>query len=244
MEKLLQGKTAIVTGAARGIGRAVALKFAEEGANVILADILDTELRETEAEVRAFGVRTDAYTVDLTKDEQVYAMVEKIAGDFGTIDILMNNAGISREMPLDEMPMDVWDKIIEINLRSVALIMKVILPVMKKQKSGNICSIASGAALRGLPGSTAYSASKAAVLCLSQALGDEVRPFNIRVNTICPGPVDTELFRKSAKRDFILQAGGDVFEPETIANGALYLVSDLSKGVSSQALTIRGFNRW
>lgn len=240
----MQGKVAIVTGAARGIGKAVALKFAEEGADIVLVDILEKELCETKSQVEAFGCKAMSVPVDLTKDEQVYAMVDKAVKEFGTIDILMNNAGISREMPLNEMPMDVWDKIIEINLRSVALIIKAVLPVMIKNKTGNIASIASAAALRGLPGSTAYSASKAGVMCLSQALGDELRPYGIRVNVICPGPVDTELFQKSAKRDFILQAGGDVFEPETIANGALYLVSDLSKGMSSQVLTIRGFNRW
>jgi len=244
MDKQLVGKTAIVTGAARGIGKAVALKFAEEGANVAMLDILDKELQETAAEVKKFGTKVETYVLDLTKDEQVNATVKTIADTFGKVDILMNNAGISREMPLNDMPMETWDKIIEINLRSVALIMKAVLPFMIAQKSGNICSVASGSALRGLPGSTAYSASKAGVMVLSQALGDEVRPHNIRVNVICPGPVDTELFQKSAKRDFILQAGGDVFQPETIANGALYLVSDLSKGVSSQVLTIRGFNRW
>ena len=240
----MQGKVAIVTGAARGIGKAVALKFAEEGANIALVDILEKELNETKAEVEVFGGKAMAIPVDLTEDAQVYGMVDTVVKEFGTIDILMNNAGISREMPLNEMPMDVWDKIIEINLRSVALIIKAVLPVMIKNKSGNIASVASASALRGLPGSTAYSASKAGVLCLSQALGDELRPHGIRVNTICPGPVDTELFQKSAKRDFILQAGGDVFDPETVANGALYLVSDLSKGMSSQVLTIRGFNRW
>lgn len=244
MKKILQGKVAIVTGAARGIGKAISMKFAYEGASIVLVDILEKELNETKSEVETFGGKVMAIPVDLTKDEQVYGMVEKVKKEFGTIDILINNAGISFEMPLNEMPMDVWDKIIEINLRGVALITKAVLPIMLKNKSGNIVSIGSGAALRGLPGSAAYSASKAGVVCLSQSLGDELRPYGIRVNVICPGPVDTELFQKSAKRDFILQAGGDVFEPETIANGALYLVSDLSKGMSSQILTIRGFNRW
>lgn len=244
MNKLLTGKVAIVTGAARGIGKAIALKFAEEGAHIAMVDILEQEMEQTKSSVQAFGTKVNSYVVDLTQDDDVFALVEQVVRDFGTVDILMNNAGISREMPLHELPMEVWDKIMNINLRSVALIMKAVLPVMIEKGSGNICSIASGAALRGLPGSTAYSASKAGVLCLSQALGDEVRPHNIRVNAICPGPVDTELFQKSAKRDFILQAGGDVFTPETIANGALYLVSDLSQGMSSQVLTIRGFNRW
>ena len=167
MEKLLTGKTAIVTGAARRIGKAVALKFAEEGANIVMVDILEDDMKQTKAQVVAFRTKVTAIPVDLTKDEQVYAMVDQVAKEYGTVDILMNNAGISREMPFHEMPMDTFDKIIEINLRSVALIMKAVLPVMMKNKSGSICSIASGAALRGLPGSVAYSDSKAGLLCMS-----------------------------------------------------------------------------
>ena len=236
MEKLLVGKTAIVTGAARGIGKAVALKFAREGADVVMLDILEKELKESKAEVEAFGTKLEAIAADLT--------VDTVVRKFGTVDILMNCAGISREMPLNEMSMETFDKIMEVNLRSVVLMIKAVLPIMIQNKCGNICSIASGAALRGLPGSSAYSASKAALLCLSQALGDEQRPNGIRVNVICPGPVDTEMFQKSAAREFILKAGGDLFSPDTVANGALFLVSELSQGVSSQVLTMRGFNRW
>ena len=240
MEKLLVGKTAIVTGAARGIGKAVALKFAREGADVVMLDILEKELKESKAEVEAFGTKVEAIAVEGLVMDTVDTVVRK----FGTVDILMNCAGISREMPLNEMSMETFDKIMEVNLRSVVLMIKAVLPIMIQNKCGNICSIASGAALRGLPGSSAYSASKAALLCLSQALGDEQRPTGIRVNVICPGPVDTEMFQKSAAREFILKAGGDLFSPDTVANGALFLVSELSQGVSSQVLTMRGFNRW
>lgn len=135
MEKLLTGKTAIVTGAARRIGKAVALKFAEEGANIVMVDILEDDLKQTKAQVVAFRTKVTAIPVDLTKDEQVYAMVDQVTKEYGTVDILMNNAGISREMPFHEMPMDTFDKIIEINLRSVALIMKAVLPVMMKIKA-------------------------------------------------------------------------------------------------------------
>ncbi|MDR2374154.1 MAG: SDR family oxidoreductase [Bifidobacteriaceae bacterium] len=244
MNSLLKGKVAIVTGAARGIGRATALKVASHGARVALTDIRGDELADTRARIEASGGSARHYQADLTDDAAVSCLVAQVRDEFGTIDVLVNIAGISVEMPLNEMPMDVWDRIVDTNLRAVALLTKNVLPTMIERGSGNICSIASASALRGLPGSTAYSAAKAGVVALTQALGDEVRSHNIRVNVICPGPVDTELFRKSAKHDFILAAGGDVFRPETIANAVLYLVSPLSEGMSSQVLTIRGLNRW
>ena len=144
------------------------------------------------------------------------------------------------------MPVSVFDEIMTTNMRSVMLVTKAILPHMVEQKGGSIINIGSGAALRGLPGSVAYSASKAAVVCFTQALGDEVRKVerNIRINAICPGPVDTELFQKSERRDFILAAGGDVFSTETMGDAALFLASDMSKGMNSQVLVLRGFNRW
>jgi len=131
-------------------------------------------------------------------------------------------------------------------MRSVMLMTKAVLPYMVEQKEGNIINIGSGAALRGLPGSVAYSASKAAVVCFTQALGDEIRRLEsgIRVNAICPGPVDTEMFKKSERREFILQSGGDVFSTETVANGALFLASSMSGGMNSQILILRGINRW
>ena len=149
-------------------------------------------------------------------------------------------------MPLLEMPVAVFDEIMTANMRSVMLVTKAVLPHMVERAQGNIINIGSGAALRGLPGSAAYSASKAAVVCFSQALGDELRRTTpqIRVNVICPGPVDTELFQQSERREFLLQSGGDIFSPETVADGALFLASELSKGVNSQVLVLRGFNRW
>lgn len=241
---LLNDKVALITGAGRGIGKAIALKYAEEGASVVLVGRNEAVLRETRDEIRANGGSADAFAADLTEDKQVDELIRQTLQLQGRIDILVNNAGMSKEMPLVEMPMDVWDEILDVNLRAVVLCTKAVIPGMIGRKSGNIVNIASAAGIRGLPGSTAYSASKAAVIALGQSLGDELRPNGIRVNTICPGPVDTELFKKSERREFILQAGGDVFEPETIASAALYLASDMSKGVSSQIMVIRGFNRW
>jgi NAD(P)-dependent dehydrogenase (short-subunit alcohol dehydrogenase family) len=241
---LLEGKVALITGAGRGIGKAIALNFANEGALVVLSGRNESALNDVKNEIEAKGKQAVVITADLAKEDQVSKLIAETLNLHQRIDILINNAGISKEMPLVEMPMAIWDQIIEINLRAVVLCTKAVLPGMIERKCGNIVNIASAAGLRGLPGSTAYAASKAAVICLGQALGDELRPYGIRVNSICPGPVDTELFKQSERREFILQAGGDVFLPETIASGALYLASDMSKGMSSQVLVIRGFNRW
>jgi len=241
---LLKDKIAIVTGAGRGIGKAIAMKFAEEGSRVILVGRTEKSLKEVKKLIEENAGKADVCIVDVTNNDEVLKLVSHIAEKYSRIDILINNAGISREIPFVDMPIEIWDEIINTNLRSVMIMTKAVLTYMIDQKEGNIVNIGSGAAIRGLPGSTAYSASKAAVVCLTQALGDEIRPYGIRVNVLCPGPVDTELFQKSERRDYILSAGGDVFDPSTVANGVLFLASDLSKGMSSQILTMRGFNRW
>ena len=241
---VLSGKIALITGANRGLGKAIAEKFASEGALTVLVGRKEAELAAVRDAIIAAGGKADYRVADVTDPKQVQEMVDSVVKELGTIDILVNNAGISKEIKLMDIPLETWYEIINVNLNSVAIVTKAVLPVMAEHKSGNIVNISSAAALRGLPGSCAYAASKAGVLCLSQALGDEVRPLGIRVNAICPGPIDTELFQKSERREFILAAGGDVFTPETIANGALFLASDLSKGMSSQVLTMRGFNRW
>jgi NAD(P)-dependent dehydrogenase (short-subunit alcohol dehydrogenase family) len=241
---LLENKIALVTGAARGIGKAVAKKVASEGATAILVGRNLEALQTAADEIRADGGNADCFTCDVRDWDAVNALVEAVIQKYGRIDILVNNAGISKEMPFLEMPIEVIDEICETNLRSVILMMKAVLPHMAEQKSGSVVNIGSGAALRGLPGSAAYSVSKAGVVCLTQAVGDEVRKLGIRVNVICPGPVDTELFQKSERREYILAAGGDLFQPETVANGVVFLASDLSEGMNSQTLVMRGFNRW
>lgn len=236
---ILEGKTALITGAGRGIGKAVAGKLASEGATAVLVGRTMETLKAVEKEICASGGKADSFICDVRSWESVQTLAKTVTEKYGTIDILVNNAGISKEMPIE-----VFDEICEMNLRSVMLMMKAVLPYMAKQKSGNVVNIGSDAALRGLPGSAAYASAKAGVVCLTQAVGDEVRPLGIRVNVICPGPVDTELFRKSERREFILEAGSDVFQPETVANGVLFLASELSEGMNSQILVMRGFNRW
>ncbi len=246
MEAMLKDKIALITGASRGIGKGIALKFAQQGAAILLVGRKMPGLEAAAEEIRALGGKADCFTADVAKEDDVTHLVDQVMAKYGRVDILVNNAGISKEMPLMEMPVSVFDEIMTTNMRSVMLVTKAILPHMVEQKGGSIINIGSGAALRGLPGSVAYSASKAAVVCFTQALGDEVRKVerNIRINAICPGPVDTELFQKSERRDFILAAGGDVFSTETMGDAALFLASDMSKGMNSQVLVLRGFNRW
>lgn len=243
-QMLLKDKIALVTGSGSGLGRTVAKRFAGEGAVVLLAGRKKETLKETETMIRKTGGKAHSYVVDLSIDSQVHDLAARVLKDFPHLDILINNAGISKEYTLLDMPVEVWDEIFQINLRAVMLLTKAFLPSMVERGRGNIVNIGSGAALRGLPGSIPYAVSKAGVVCFSQTLGDEVRKYGIRVNSICPGPIDTEMFQKSAVRDFILAGGGDVFSPETVANGVLYLASPLSEGMNSQTLTLRGFNRW
>lgn len=246
MEKLLQDKIALITGGSRGIGKGIARQYAAHGAVVIITGRNEETLKETAAQIISEGGKADWITADVTCPEQIDSMVREVLQKYGRIDILVNNAGISREMPLLEMPVEVFDEIMTANMRSVMLVTKAVLPHMVSQKFGRIVNIGSGAALRGLPGSTAYSASKAAVVAFTQSLGDEIRKIerNIRINAICPGPVDTEMFQKSERREFILAAGGDVTSVDEMGYAAVYLASDLSGVMNSQVLTLRGFNRW
>ena len=246
MEKLLFGKIALVTGASRGIGKGIALEFAKQGAVVCISGRSLQPLEETAAQIRALGTEALCIQADVTDPAQVREMVQTVLDRYGRIDILVNNAGISKEMPFLEMPVEVFDEIMTTNMRSVMLVTKAVLPHMVEQKYGRIINIGSGAALRGLPGSAAYSASKGAVVTFTQALGDEMRKIekNIRINAICPGPVDTEMFQKSERREFILAAGGDVSTVEEMGEAAVYLASDLSGVMNSQVLVLRGFNRW
>ncbi len=246
MENMLQGRTALITGGSRGIGKGIALKFAQQGARILLVGRKLSGLEPAAEEIRAQGGQAACFQADVSQAGQVEKLAQAVLEQEGRVDILVNNAGISKEMPFLEMPIETFDEIMTTNMRSVMLVTRAFLPGMLERKAGSIINIGSGAALRGLPGSAAYSASKAAVVCFTQALGDEVRKLerNIRINAICPGPVDTELFQKSERREFILQAGGDVFSTETMGDAALFLASDMSKGMNSQVLVLRGFNRW
>ena len=246
MQPLLAGRVALITGAARGIGKGIAETFAREGAQVILTGRHADTLEAAAAGIRARGGAADYLVADVSQEDQIQAMTDTAISRFGRIDILVNNAGITREMPFLDMPVAVFDEIMNTNMRGLMLVTRAVLPHMLRQKYGRIVNIGSGAGQRGMPGNTAYSTSKAAVVCFTQALGDEIRRMepNIRINVICTGPVDTEMFRESACRDFLIQGGNDILSVETLANSALYLASDMSEGINSQILATRGSNRW
>lgn len=243
--KLLEGKTALITGAARGIGRAIALRFAEEGANVAFTDLaIDDNVRETEKAIAAYGVRAKGYASNAAKFEDTHKVVEEIHKDFGRIDILVNNAGITRDGLMMRMSEEQWDMVININLKSAFNFIHAVTPVMMRQKSGSIINMSSVVGVSGNAGQANYSASKAGMIGLAKSMAKEVGSRNIRVNAIAPGFIITDMtgvlsedVRKKWEEQIPLRRGG---KPEDVANTALFLASDLSSYVSGQVIHVCG----
>ena len=241
---LLKDKGALVTGAGRGIGKAISLKLAEEGASLILCARTASQLQEVTAAIRSVGRPCLSGVVDVAKEEEVTRLVKDGLDQFGRIDILVNNAGISNPKPFLETSNADWDETINVNLKGVVFCTRAVLPGMLERGSGTVINIASGAGLRGLPGSIAYTASKAAVIGLSHALAEEVGQRGIRVNVICPGPIKTELLDNSPVKDFVLKNKAHLLPPEDVAGTVVYLASNLSGGLNSQMICVRNSNRW
>jgi NAD(P)-dependent dehydrogenase (short-subunit alcohol dehydrogenase family) len=241
---LLKDKIALVTGAGRGIGKAISVRFAEEGASLILCARTASQLQEVTDAIRSIGRPCLSAVVDVAKEDEVRRLVRDALDQFGQIDILVNNAGISNPKPFLETSNADWDEAIAVNLKGVVFCVRAVLPSMLQKGSGAVVNIASAAGLRGLPGSPAYTASKFAVVGLTQALADEVMQKGIRVNVICPGPVKTELLDSSPVRDFLLKDTGNLLMMEEVTGAALYLASDLSGGLNSQTICVRKTSRW
>ena len=241
---LLEDKVAMVTGAGRGIGKAISLRFAEEGASLILCARTSAQLQGVADAVRAAGRPCLSAVVDVTKEGEVARLVQDGLTKFGRIDILVNNAGISNPKPFLETSNADWDEAIDVNLKGVVFCMRAVLPSMLQRGSGAVVNIASAAGLRGLPGSPAYTASKAAVIGLTHALAEEVGEKGIRINVVCPGPIKTELLDSSAVKDFVLKNKKHLLPPEDAAGTVLYLASSLSGGLNSQMICLRNSNRW
>ena len=243
---LLKEKVALVTGASKGIGKAVSLAFAEEGASLIVCSRTKSQIEEVGEAIRATGRNCLTAVAAVEREADVTQMVSDGLAEFGRIDILVNNAGISNPKPFLETSMSDWEEALAVNLKGIVLCIRAVLPHMLQRGVGRIINIASAAGLRGLPGSPAYTASKFAVVGLTQALGDEVAEKGIQVNVICPGPVKTELFDTTPVpvRDFLLRNPGQLLMMEDVTGAALYLASDLSGGLSSQAICVRKTNRW
>ena len=243
--KLLEGRTAVVTGAARGIGSAIALKFASEGANIAVTDLVVNELAESLIkELEAMGVKAKAYASDASKYGQTEEVVKQIMEDFGQIDILVNNAGITKDTLLMRMSEEQWDAVITVNLKSVFNFTKAIQPVMLKQRSGSIINMSSVVGVSGNAGQSNYSASKAGMIGFTKSISKEVGSRGIRCNAIAPGFIETEMTAKlpeDVKKVWVqqipLRRGGS---PEDVANTALFLASDLSSYVTGQVVHVCG----
>ncbi|MCL1933452.1 MAG: 3-oxoacyl-[acyl-carrier-protein] reductase [Candidatus Azobacteroides sp.] len=243
--KLLEGKTAVVTGAARGIGKAVAMRFAMEGCNIAFTDLaIDENAKATEAEIAAFGVKVKGYASNAAQFEDTHTVVKAILSDFSRIDILVNNAGITRDGLMLRMSEQQWDMVINVNLKSAFNFIHALTPVMIKQKSGSIINMSSVVGVHGNAGQANYSASKAGMIGLAKSAARELGSRGIRVNAIAPGFIITEMthqlseeVREEWTKLIPLKRGGT---PEDVANIALFLASDLSSYVTGQVIQVDG----
>lgn len=242
---LLTGKTALVTGAARGIGKAIALKFAAEGANVAFTDLtIDENGKATENEIAAFGVKAKGYASNAADFAQTEEVVKQVKEDFGAIDILVNNAGITKDGLMLRMTEAQWDAVIAVNLKSAFNFIHACTPIMMRQKGGSIINMASVVGVHGNAGQCNYSASKAGMIALAKSIAQEMGAKGIRANAIAPGFIETAMtaalsddIRAEWCKKIPLRRGGT---PEDVANVALFLASDLSAYVSGQVIQIDG----
>lgn len=239
----LENKIAIITGAARGIGQAIAELFAREGAVVIILDLLP-EGEEVAAQINASGGKAEFHTVSVTDKGAIEALFKKVHSAYGRIDILINNAGITRDRTLEKMSEDEWDAVVEVNLKGVFLCTQAAIPYMKEQKYGRVVSAASNVGLRGNFGQTNYAATKAGVIAMAKTWTVELGKYGITANAVAPGFTMTEMVQKipEAHFDAIKKSIplGTVAQPIDIAYGYLYLASDEARFVSGICLTIDG----
>lgn len=240
----LNGKVALVTGAARGIGQAIATKLAAAGADIALCDLEKDWLAETQNLVAALGRRAETYAVDVSKGEQVGEVVSKIAQDFGRIDVLVNNAGITRDGFLARMSEEDWEAVLSINLKGTFLFTKAVSRLMMKQRAGAIVNIASVIGLMGNAGQCNYAASKAGVIAFTKSVAKELASRNVRANAVAPGFIKTKMTEKLPEdiRQKMLEVIpiGRFGEPADVAEVVLFLASDASAYVTGQVLSVCG----
>jgi 3-oxoacyl-[acyl-carrier protein] reductase len=243
--KLLEGKVALVTGANRGIGRAIALGMAREAARIAFTDLaIDDNTSTLEEEIAALGVKGKGYASNAASFTETEQVVKQIVEDFETVDILVNNAGITKDTLLMRMTEEQWDAVINVNLKSVFNFTKAVQPIMLKKKAGSIINISSVVGVAGNAGQGNYAASKAGIIGFTKSVAKEVGSRNIRCNALAPGFIITEMTDKlpeDVKENWIknipLRRGGT---PEDVANACIFLGSDLSSYVSGQVINVCG----
>ncbi|MFH0953031.1 MAG: 3-oxoacyl-[acyl-carrier-protein] reductase [Verrucomicrobiota bacterium] len=240
----LDGKVAIVTGAARGIGQAIAVKLASAGADVALCDLQTDWLSETAGQVTGLGRRAECFAVDVSKSEAVQGVVEAVEKAFGHVDILVNNAGITKDMFIARMSEADWDAVLTVNLKGAFLFTKAVSRGMMKQRSGTIVNIASIIGLIGNAGQCNYAASKAGLIALTKSVAKELASRNIRANAVAPGYIQTKMTEKLPedikKKMLELIPLGRFGLPEDVAKVVLFLASEASAYVTGQVVTVCG----
>ncbi len=241
---MLEGKTALVTGGARGIGEAISKKLASEGASIAIVDIDPGKAEETAEEIKKTGVDSAAYKADVSAPEEVRQVVDKIIDKFGRIDILVNNAGVTRDALMMRMSEKDWDLVLSINLKGPFNFTKSVARLMAKQKSGSIINIASVVGLFGNAGQANYSASKAGLIGLTKTTAKEFAKKNVRANAVAPGFIRTAMTDKLGeeviKKYMEVIPANKLGAAEDVANGVLFFASDLSSYVTGEVLRIDG----
>jgi 3-oxoacyl-[acyl-carrier protein] reductase len=243
--KLLQGKTALITGASKGIGRAIALKYAEQGADVAFTYLSSVEKGEAlQRELEAMGVKAKGYRSDASDFKAAEELVNEVLADFGKLDVLINNAGITKDGLLMRMTEEAWDTVININLKSVFNLTKAATKQLMKQKSGSIINLTSVVGIRGNAGQANYAASKSGIIGFTKSVALELGSRNIRSNAIAPGFIETEMTGElnqqvvdEWKSSIPLKRGG---APEEVADCAVFLGSDMSRYITGQVLQVDG----
>lgn len=243
--KLLEGKVALITGAARGIGKSIALRYASEGADIAFTDlVIDENGRATEEEIRALGVRVKGYASNAANFDEAHKTVEEVVKDFGGVDILVNNAGITKDGLMLRMSEAQWDAVIGVNLKSAFNFVHACVPVMMRRRNGSIINMASVVGVHGNAGQANYAASKAGMIALAKSVAQEMGPKGIRANAIAPGFIETAMtaalpdsVREEWKKKIPLRRGGT---PDDVADVAVFLASNLSSYVSGQVIQVDG----
>lgn len=243
--ELLKGKTAIITGASRGIGKGIALAFAQNGANIAFTYLSsDEKAKALEAELSKYEIKAKGFKSDASNFEAAQTLADDVMSTFGSIDVLVNNAGITKDNLLLRMSEEDFDKVMEVNLKSIFNLTKAVLRPMLKQRSGSIINMSSVVGVKGNAGQANYSASKAGIIGFSKSTALELGSRNIRCNVIAPGFIQTEMTEKLDENvvkgwtdNIPLKRGGN---PEDIANATLFLASDMSSYISGQVLNVCG----